>query len=167
MKALVVYGTKSGCTQGIAERIGRDLADRGVSVDVVAAENAGDPAGYDAVVVGSGVRAGQWHRAAKAWVQANASALKNTPVAFFTCGMTMTDPGKADIVRAYTDPMLTETGIEPVDIGLFSGWNEPGKFGFAERTVMKVMKTPQGDFRDWAAIDSWADKVGTVMGVPA
>jgi menaquinone-dependent protoporphyrinogen oxidase len=113
------------------------------------------------------VRAGQWHGAAKMWVQANASTLKNTPVAFFTCGMTMTDPSKAQSVRSYTDPILTETGIEPVDIGLFAGWNEPAKFGFAERTIMKLMKKPQGDFRDWAAIDAWTEKVGTTMGLPA
>ncbi len=75
-------------------------------------------------------------------------------MAFYTCGLTMTDKSKADEVRAYTDPIIAATGIGPVDVGLFAGWNEPEKFGFAERTIMSLMKAPEGDFRDWAAIDA-------------
>ncbi|MFU8891367.1 MAG: hypothetical protein ACNA76_06890, partial [Anaerosomatales bacterium] len=33
-KVLVVYGTKSGCTSGVAERIGSALATSGATVDV-------------------------------------------------------------------------------------------------------------------------------------
>jgi menaquinone-dependent protoporphyrinogen oxidase len=113
------------------------------------------------------VRVGQWHGAAKTWVESNAAALKKMPVAFFTCGMTMTDSSKAEEVRAYTDPILAATGIKPVDIGLFAGWYQPEKFGFAERTILKLMKTPRGDFRDWAAIDAWTEKIGATMGLPA
>ena len=49
--------------------------------------------------------------------------------------------------------------VQPVDISLFAGWNEPKHFSFVERTIMKMMKAPQGDFRDWAAIDAWSGKV--------
>jgi menaquinone-dependent protoporphyrinogen oxidase len=164
MKALVVYGTKSGCTAGIAERIGEDLAQHGATVEVVSADKAGDPAGYDAVVVGSGIRAGQWHAPVKSWVESNATALKAKPVAFFTCGMMIREDGKQDEVRAYTDPVIAATGIHPIDIGLFAGWFESKKFGFAERSILKLMKTPEGDFRDWAAIDAWTDAVAPKLG---
>jgi len=160
MKTLVVYGTKSGCTEGIAERIGRQLAEHGATVEVVAAEKAPAADGFDAVVVGSGVRAGGWHGTARSWVEKNAAALKAMPVAFYTCGLTLAnDPTKTDEVRAYTHPLIDATGIKPVDIGLFAGWNQADSFGFAERTVLKLMKAPQGDFRDWAAIDAWAEQV--------
>lgn len=166
MKALVVYGTKSGCTQGIAEKIGETLAARGVSVDVVPAEKAGDPAAYDAVVVGSGVRAGQWHAAAKEWVKGNAATLKSKKVAFYTCGLTMADgPEKAPEVRAYTDPLISESGITPVDVGLFAGWFVPSKFSFAERTIMKLMKAPQGDRRDFSAVAEWTTSVAPRLGI--
>jgi menaquinone-dependent protoporphyrinogen oxidase len=164
MKALVVYGTKSGCTGGIAERIGEDLAAYGATVEVASATDAGDPAGYDAVVVGSGIRAGQWHAPAKAWVESNAAVLKDKPVAFFTCGMMIRDEGKRDEVLAYTDPVIAATGIQPIDVGLFAGWFESKEFGFAERSILKLMKTPEGDFRDWAAIDAWADAVAPKLG---
>jgi len=167
-KVLVVYGTKSGCTTGVAEEIGKTLAAEGASVDVVPAERAGDPSGYDAVVVGSGIRAGQWHEVVRTWVAGNAESLKTRPVAFYTCGL-MINEGSEKIaeVTAYTDPLIEQTGVKPVDLGLFAGWNEPKKFSFAERMIMKVMKTPQGDFRDFAAIDEWTRGAASKLGLAA
>lgn len=155
-KVLVVYGTKSGCTAGVAERIGAALERAGMAADVLPAHDGPDPAGYDGVVVGSGIRVGQWHSAVKEWVAQNADALRATPTAFYTVCLTLvTSPEKVDEVRAYTDPILAESGIEPVDVGLFDGWFEPKEFGLVERTVLKAMKAPQGDHRDWDAIDRW------------
>lgn len=159
-KVLVVYGTGTGCTAGVAERIGKAMAAKGATVEVVPAKQAPDPAAYDAVLVGSGVRGGNWHAPVKQWVATHAETLKSKPVAFFTACLTLADdPTKTDEVRAYTDPLVAETGVTPVDIGLFAGWNEPKHFSFVERTILKMMKAPQGDFRDWAAIDAWSEKV--------
>ncbi len=154
---LVVYGTKSGCTAGVAERIGARLAAAGLTVDVAPAEDRPDSARYDGVFVGSGIRVGQWHASVKDWVAENTEALKVRPTALYTVCLTIaSEPEKVDEVRAYTDPILAESGIEPVDIGLFGGWFEPKRFSFIERTVLKAMKAPQGDHRDWDAIDEWA-----------
>ncbi|HET6498681.1 MAG TPA: flavodoxin domain-containing protein [Coriobacteriia bacterium] len=155
-KVLVVYGTKSGCTAGVAERIGVALERAGMAADVLPAHDGPDPRDYDGVVAGSGVRAGRWHRAVTEWVAENAAALRAMPTALYTVCLTLvTDPGKADEVRAYTDALLAESGIEPIDIGLFGGWFEPQRFGLVERTVLKAMKAPRGDHRDWDAIDRW------------
>lgn len=164
MRALVVYGTKSGCTAGIAEEIGKTLAERGFTVRVVAAEEAGRATDYDVAIVGSGVRAGNWHEATRRWVTTNADALKSMPVAFYTCGLMITDTSKIDEVRAYTDALIAETGVEPVDIGLFAGWNEPKAFSFVERGIFKLMKAPEGDFRDWNVISAWAESVVPKLG---
>lgn len=165
-RILVVYGTRTGCTVGIAEEIGRTLVELGATVDVKRAEDAPAPAGYDAVLVGSGVRAGSWHGAVKQWVTANAEALTAVPVAFFTACLTMaSDPAKADEVRAYTDPLIAETGVSPVGFGLFAGMNEPKAFSLPERLIMKAMKAPQGDFRDYAAVAAWAREIAAPLGV--
>jgi len=165
-KVLVVYGTGTGCTAGVAERIGKALAAKGVTAEVVAAKNAPSADGFDAVLVGSGIRAGNWHAPVKEWTAGNAEALKSRPVAFFTACLTLAqDPSKTAEVRAYTDPLIAETGVEPVDIGLFAGWNEPKRFSFIERTILKMMKAPEGDFRDWAKIDAWAADVAPKLGL--
>lgn len=157
---LVVYGTKTGCTAGIAERIGQTLAELGAEVDVKRVEDKPDAAAYDAVVVGSGVRAGSWHGSVKAWVTAQADALKSRPTAFFTACLTMgSNPEKSEEVRAYTDPLIAESGVTPVDIGLFAGMNQPKAFSLPERLIMKAMKAPEGDFRDYEAVAAWTREV--------
>jgi len=157
---LVVYGTKTGCTKGIAEHIAATLAEEGFSVEVRPAEDRPDPADHTAVVVGSGVRAGSWHAAVKQWVADNAGALKSRPTAFFTACLTMAnEPEKADEVRAYTDALLAETGVQPLDVGLFAGMNEPKRFSLPERLVLKALKAPQGDFRDFEAVAGWTREI--------
>lgn len=163
---LVVYGSKTGCTAGIAEQIGRTLVSCGLTAEVRPVDEAPDASGYDAVVVGSGVRAGSWHAPVKEWVTANAEVLAERPTAFFTAGMTMAAmPEKADEVRAYTEPLIAETGLEPVDIGLFAGMNVPSTFSLPERLILKMMKTPEGDFRDLEAIDAWTRSAAGKMGL--
>jgi menaquinone-dependent protoporphyrinogen oxidase len=165
-KALVVYGTATGCTEAIAERIAKVLSDRGMTAEIVPGAKAPDPAPYDAVFVGSGVRMGSWHAPVKQWVSKNAAALRSKKVAFYTVGLTLAgDPTKTAEVRAFTDPLITETGVKPVDIGTFAGANDPSKFSFLERTILGLMKSPQGDFRDWAAIEAWTGGTADAMGV--
>lgn len=165
-KVLVVYGTKTGCAAGIAEHIGKTLEERGAEVVVSAAEDKPDPIGYDAVVVGSGVRVGNWHTPVTNWINDNVETLRTVPVAFFTACLTMAiGPEKSDEVRAYTDGLLATTGLNPVDYGLFAGMNEPARFSLAERMVMKVMKAPRGDFRDWEAITAWTEGTAAKLGV--
>lgn len=162
-KVLVTYATKSGSVTEIAERIGKTLG-ADAQVDVRPVGDHPDASAYDAVVVGSGIRAGNWHAPAKRWVSSNAGTLKAKPVAFFSVGLSMTEPDKADEMRAYTDPLAAETGVKPVDVGTFAGWFVPAEFGFAERTIMKMMKAPEGDHRDMAAVEAWAKSVAPKLG---
>ena len=163
---LVVYGTKSGCTTGIAEKIGETLAAAGATADVVPAEDSPDPSAYDAVIVGSGIRVAQWHGAVKEWFLGNASALSARPTAMFTCCLTMaTEPEKAEEVRAYTDPLIEESGVTPVALGLFAGWNESARFSLPERLILRALKAPKGDFRDFEAVAAWTRETADALGV--
>lgn len=172
---LVVYGTRSGCTSTIAGRLGEALrglpeglpgpADGGPpEVDVADADSAPSPGRYDAVVVGSGVRNGQWHPSAQDWVRLHADVLRDTPVAFFTVGLMVTmDPSRAEEVRRYTAPLVEATGVEPVDVGVFAGWYHPEKFRLADRIRARMKHLPVGDFRDLAAVDRWAAAVAPLL----
>ncbi len=165
-RALVVYATKTGCTEVIAAAVGEALTALGVTADVAAADTQPDPAGYDAVIVGSGVRAGMWHASAKRWLGSHASDLAGRPLALFTACLTMgTNPEKADEVRAYTDPVITEFGLEPVDVGLFAGMNVPREFSLPERLVLRAMKAPEGDFRDLDAVAAWSRETARSLGL--
>ncbi len=109
---------------------------------------------------------GNWHGKVKEWVTANADTLKSKPTAFFTVGLSMADdPPKVDEAREFTDPLIAETGVEPLDIGLFAGMNDPKTFSLPERLIMKAMKAPQGDFRDYDAVAEWTRGVSGKLGV--
>jgi len=163
---LVVYGTKTGCTQDIAEHIGTVFADLGVRADIRSVSDKPEPSAYDAVIVGSGVRAGAWHRAVRGWVAANAEALQTRPTAFYTVCMTMgVAPDKADEVRGYTAPLIEETGVQPVDLGMFAGMNVPRKFSLPERLILRAMKVPEGDYRDMDAVSDWTRAVVGDLGL--
>ncbi|MBI5445033.1 MAG: hypothetical protein HY900_27960 [Deltaproteobacteria bacterium] len=155
-RVLVVYGTKTGCTRGVAERIATSLAKSGVAVDLAAAESAVVRPDQRGVVVGSGVRVGKWHEPVRSWVADHAVLLRVMPVSFYTVGLRIRNPANADEVRGYTDELIRETGVRPISLGLFAGWNFPERFSFIERMLLKALKVPTGDFRDWKAIEAWA-----------
>lgn len=168
-RLLVVYGTRSGCTTTIAHTVADALRTGPatvehpgprVEVDVADAESPVSPGSYDAVVVGSGVRGGRWHTAAQDWVMEHADVLRETPVAFFTVGLTVAvDPAAAGAVRRCTDPLVQESGVEPVDVGVFPGWYHPHKLVTGERMVARALAAAPGDFRDLDAVRRWARAV--------
>ena len=87
-RVLVVYSTVSGCTATIARRIGVDLIAYGARPTVLSVEEVQRvPDDYDAIVFGSGVRMGKWHREARDWIQKNLDVLSRLPVALFSVGL--------------------------------------------------------------------------------
>lgn len=159
-RVLVCYASGTGCTKGVAEWIGATLERTGARVDVKPFGSS-DPDGYDAVVAGSGTRAGSWHPAAKRWMARHASTLKTKPLALFTVGIAMAHGvEKTAETLGVTDRLLEKTGLQPRGIGAFAGWYEPQRLSRIERRIMRMAKSPEGDFRDRAAIEAWAADVG-------
>lgn len=160
MKVLVAYATFAGATAGVAEAIGQEMgAGEGTQVDVRPVKQVDGLASYDAVVVGSAIRAGQVHPQALAFLQANADALARVPVAYFVVCLTMKEPTEENrcTVAAYLDAVREKVpAVQPVDVGLFAGAMDPKTLPLVARLIMKAMKAPPGDYRDWDAIRDWA-----------
>ncbi len=157
MKILVVYATGSGCARETAGVIAEALTALGHEPRVEDAKAAPAPDGFDAVIAGSGVRAGKWHKSLGVWLGRHREALAARPLAPFTVCLMMRDPEKhRDSVRAIGDAALGKLGLTPVSAGLFPGWFFPERFGFFERLILKMMRTPVGDFRDLEAVRAWA-----------
>lgn len=57
-------------------------------------------------------------------------------------------------VASYLDPVREV--VQPVEVGLFAGAMDYSKLPFILRLMMKAMGSPEGDFRDWEAIRTWA-----------
>ena len=87
MKGLVVYGSKRGGTEGLAQMVGEALAEQGIEVTVrPAAARASDVAAYDVVVVGGALYANRWHKDARRFVRREAKPLRATKVWLFSSG---------------------------------------------------------------------------------
>ena len=164
-KVLVAYATKYGATAEIAERIGQTLQGVGFDTTVALAEEAADPANYSAVVLGSAVYAGSWRKEAAAWLEAHEAALAGRPTWLFSSGPT----GEGDAVELMKGWRFPEAlkpiadRIQPRDIAFFHGDIDTKKLNLAEKVLIKGIKAPTGDFRDWEAIGTWAASIAQAL----
>ena len=95
MSTLVVYASKHGATQGIAERIAAKLGEAGQEAQARPAEAAARLIGYDAFVAGSAVYAAHWQKEASAFVRRNRTVLASRPVWLFSSGPLGTEAADA------------------------------------------------------------------------
>jgi menaquinone-dependent protoporphyrinogen oxidase len=166
-RILVAYASKVGSTGEVASFIGKTLSSNGATVDVQPIEKVTDVNVYQAVVVGSAVRAGQWISAATDFVKTNQSYLSRTPTAYFTCCMTLHEDTEANRQKAVGFMAPVCDLVTPVDMAAFAGKMDYSKISFFERfMVTKVFSTPEGDFRNWDAIRAWTNGLQpTLVGV--
>jgi menaquinone-dependent protoporphyrinogen oxidase len=95
-KILVTYATQAGSTAGVAEAIGRTLAERGAEVDVRRMQEITDLSPYRAVVAGSAIHGGKWLPEGMQFMQEHQAELRKKPfAAFLVCiTLSMRDAGK-------------------------------------------------------------------------
>lgn len=160
MTVLVSAASKHGSTGEIAEAIGRVLRDRGLEVDVRAAENVTMVDGYEAVVLGSAVYAGHWLEPARHVAQSQAIPLATRPVWLFSSGP-VGDPPKPDEDPVDVAALVEATGAR--EHRVFAGRIDKHRLGFAEKAVVLALRAPEGDFRDWAAVEAWAAEIADTL----
>ncbi len=176
MKVIVAYASKYGSTKGIAEFIGDKLRERGVQVDLQEAGAARNVNDYDAFVIGSAVFNGHWMSEAKRFVSKNSAAMLGRPVWLFSSGPTGTqqiDAKGNDMLKASEPKELDELRalLNPRDHRVFFGsfYSErlTGTTGFffklAARSKSVRESVPEGDFRDWKAIEAWAVSIAEAL----
>ncbi|MFI5248132.1 MAG: flavodoxin domain-containing protein, partial [Nitrospirales bacterium] len=95
MRVLVVYASRYGATQEIAERIAATLREQGLETTVQPARNSNDPAGYDAAVIGSAAYYFHWMKPATEFVRRNSVTLTSRPVWLFSSGPLGTEAKEA------------------------------------------------------------------------
>jgi menaquinone-dependent protoporphyrinogen oxidase len=162
MTALVAYATHSGATRTLAETLAAALREAGTDCDLVDIDEAPDPAGYDAVVLGSAVRVESIEKSAATWAKDHADVLASRPFAFFSCSGSAADPAKGGKQKA-TDAFLGTLDRAPVATANFPGWVLMDRIPLHERVLLKSMRTPTGDFRDLPAVAAWGREIAPLL----
>ncbi len=165
MKLLIAVSSKHGSTREIAGSIGETVREAGIDVDVVDAQDVESVASYEAVIVGSALHMGRWMGPARALVNGSTETLRTRPVWLFSSG-----PLGRDIV----DPADAAEGLKLLGLvrgrehRVFAGKADKQGLGFGERAVLRMVKNPYGDHRDWDAIREWATSIAAdLTAVPA
>lgn len=157
MKVLVAVGSKYGASRDIAQAIADELHTLGFEVDCMDAYEVNSVTYYDAVIVGSAVYGGFWRKDAAALIRENADTLTHREVWLFSVGMTsVTQP----------DQPVDEAEQFALRVGAhehkrFDGRLQPDVLNFGERALIRAIKPPVGDFRDFNDVKAWAQRVGT------
>ena len=165
MKMLIAVSSKHGSTRDIGGSIAETIRETGIEVSVADAEDVESVAPYDAVIIGSALFMGRWMAPARALVTRSADLLRTRPVWLFSSG-----PMGRDIV----DPADSAEGIKLLELvggrdhRLFAGKADRHELGFGERAILRMVKNPYGDHRDWPAIREWAMSIARELtAVPA
>lgn len=171
---LVVHASRYGATQGIAERVATRLRSAGLLVDVEPARSASSPEGYAAVVIGSAVYRGSWVRDALRYVRRHHAALAERPLWLFSSGPLGADAeddfGSDKIVRSEPEQVyIYRSWLHPRGQQVFFGSLRRRTLRRSDRVLARLSATragwgdAEGDFRDWAAIDRWADGIAATV----
>ena len=161
MKILIAVASKHGSTREIAQVIAEELRDLGPTVDVLEAEAVTGLDGYDAAIVGSAVYMGTWLPEARRLIAREGAPLQAMPVWLFSSGPIGDDPHAGGELHALVG-MLAATGAR--EHVIFAGKLDAQHLGLAERLIARLVHTPTGDFRDWAAVREWARTIGVALG---
>jgi menaquinone-dependent protoporphyrinogen oxidase len=168
-RILVTYASRTGSTRGVAEAIGKTLAEDGAQVDVLPMQGVEDLSPYRAVVAGSAIQGGQWLPEAMQFMQTHQAALALKPFAAFLVCMTLAMPSGDKYrphVATWLDPVRAL--VKPVSTGLFAGALDISKvpsFGDRLKFRLSVMfgVWSEGDHRDWNAIRAWTNSIRPLL----
>jgi menaquinone-dependent protoporphyrinogen oxidase len=161
-KVLIAYTTAAGSTAEVAQAIGQEISGSNGTVDVFKTKEVKDLSPYRAVIVGTGIRAGQVYRDTLAFLERHQAALSRVPVACFVVCMTMKDGTEENRcqVETYVDQMREKAPqVQPLEVGLFAGKMDFKALPLPLKLIVKAMKSEEGDFRDWDAIREWAASI--------
>jgi len=174
MRVLIAYASRYGATKGIAERIAATLHSQHLAPSLQPVRQAVDPAGYDAVIVGSAAYFFHWMKPAANFVRHNSRTLADRPVWLFSSGPLGTkekdDQGRN--LREFLEPKeIAEFRnlVHPRDHHVFFGAFDSATLGFTHRLIYKMPANrgdalfPQGDFRNWQEIDAWANTIAQAL----
>jgi len=159
-RILVTAGSKHGATTEIAARIAQRMEEAGLACDLLEPGLVRELDRYDAVVLGSAVYAGHWTAEAKEVARLLGELSAKPHVWLFSSGP-IGDPPKPEEDPVDVGDILRATSAR--EHMVFSGKIDKSKLSFGEKAILVAVRAPEGDFREWAEIEAWADQIADTL----
>jgi menaquinone-dependent protoporphyrinogen oxidase len=159
MTVLITAASTHGATEEIAARIGADLEEMDIDVELSKPEDVHEISRYDGFIVGSAVYFGHWLQPAKKFIEAHAGELSLRPTWLFSSGPIVGDPPTPDPGETAEGEALAET-THAREHKVFAGKVDKSTLNWCEKIAVRCAHALEGDYRDWQAIDEWATAIG-------
>lgn len=159
---LVTAASRHNSTREIAQAIAAGLRERGVDAQARPLESVAALDGYDVVVLGSAVYMGRWLREARHFAQLHTSRLSAIPVWLFSSGPVGPPSHQVPAGEAADVPVLLRL-TRARGHRTFAGRLDVERLHFTERAVARTIHAPDGDRRDWDAIDLFAGEIADAL----
>jgi len=157
-KILVAYASRHGTTEEIAQYIARVLSAASATVEVKHVDDVETVFGHDCVIVGSPIRLARWLPEATNFLRHHRLTLQTVPLALYTVCLTAAEDDKESYekVEEYTAPLYEI--VKPISSIAFGGVLNRVELSATEKLMLSVnlRNAAEGDFRNWASIESWA-----------
>lgn len=159
MNVLISVGSRHGSTREIAEAIARTLRNHtDISVNVQDAGMVPSLAGYDAVVIGSAIYMSRFVEPTRDFVDRYEQELAALPTWVFASGPTG-DPLRPEGMQPPVQELAARLGSRGQRI--FAGKVPDEGLGFGESMIVNVVRAQVGDYRDWDAIEAYANELAS------
>jgi menaquinone-dependent protoporphyrinogen oxidase len=125
-------------------------------------------------VLGSATYEFNWRKDARKFVEHHASVLSTHPTWLFSSGPLGTekvDKDGHDVLQGAEPKQFADFAelLHPKGTQVFRGAYQPEKIRGADRLIVwmpAIDIMPAGDFREWDAIDAWANSIADHLGAP-
>ena len=173
-KLLVVYGTRYGSTEEIAQKIASIAENANISVSLIDLRKTQKKfwpslEGFDGVIIGTGIRINRWVGQVKKFLVLRKEEINSFQgkIVFFTSSGLAFDKSKHDeSVAVITNPMQN-IGVSIPYYEIFGGkydLTESSRFNFFDKWVIKMVAKDDpnivfgetNDQRDWKQIEQFA-----------
>jgi menaquinone-dependent protoporphyrinogen oxidase len=170
VNVLIAYGTTEGQTRKIAERVAKDVSDRGHSIelhDALEPDAHLDLDKFHAFVLAGSVHQEQHQKVIKNFATAHSERLNASPAAFISVSLSAALEETRSEAQRYVDQFVLLTGWQPRMTLLLGGAVRFDEYDYFQQQVVKFIVMRGGlasedgadrEFTDWEALDSFVDE---------
>lgn len=155
-RILIAYASRTGVTAEYAQILAQASAFAADSVQVLKMQDVRDLDGFDAVILGSSVRFGQWLPEAQKFVESHQAALAQRPTALFTVHDLNRGDDAASRVQREAYLVKVRPLLQARCEGFFVGRTDTARLNFFERLLTRIIPQDAGEPASPQALQAWA-----------